>query len=249
MTTDAVVVDVSEDWAIACDVQQRLMQRARPAFHALAYTARCRQLRAVGGDFYDFMPLSQNRLGLAIGDASGKSIAAALMMSCVQSSLRTAGSFAGEDPATVLRIVNSHVHATSLTSCYATVFYAVFDGNTRLLQYVNGGHNPPLVLRQDGSVMSLETGGLPVGILPNSDYEEGVVQLRAGDLLVAYTDGVTEATNEEGEEWGVERLQEAVRRSRAEHPERIADGICNALQAFSQGRQTDDATVVVACIH
>ncbi len=209
MMTDAMVVDVSQDWALACDVQQRFMQPPRSTVDGLTYTARCRQIRALGGDCYDFQPLSHHRLALAIGDASGKSLAAAMMIASVQSSLRTAAWFAGDDLAGVLCAVNSQVHASSLSGQYATLFYGVFDGVTRTLRYVNAGHNPPIVIRQDRSVIQLDTGGVPVGIFPHSIYQEGVVQLRPGDLIVGYTDGVTETVNPAGQEWGIEGLRRA----------------------------------------
>jgi len=249
MTPDTMIVDVSEDWAIACDVQQRFMQRPKPAIHALSYCARCRQVRALGGDCYDFLPLSRNRLALAIGDASGKSLAGALMISSVQSSLRTAASFAGDDAAAVVRTVNAQVYACSLVDRYATLFYGVFDGDARTLRYVNGGHNPPMVIRQDGSMIPLESGGAPVGMFPSWAYEEAVVQLCPGDLIVAYTDGVTETLNPAGEEWGVEGLRMAVGRGDSRGTEDIARAVFTSMDEFSKGRQTDDATVVVARVN
>jgi phosphoserine phosphatase RsbU/P len=246
MTTDTMILDVSEDWAVACDVQQRFMERPKPAIPSLSYSARCRQVRALGGDCYDFLPLAHDRLALAVGDASGKSLAAALMIAAVQSSLRTAASFAGDDAAAVVRAVNSQVYACSLADRYATLFYAVFDGNTRTFHYVNAGHNPPIVLRRDGSMICLETGGAPVGMFPDWDYQEAVVQLCPGDLVIAYTDGLTEAPNPAGEEWGLEGLREAVDKCGSQCTEDIACWIFTAMDDFSRGRQTDDATVLVA---
>src|ERR1700674_301004 len=195
MTTDDVVVDVSLDWVLACDVQQRFMQgrRARSS-DSVDYSAHCRQVRALGGDCYEFMPLANERLALVVGDASGKGVAAALMIASVQSSLRTAALFTEEDLATLLKIVNLQAYASSLADRYATVFYGVFDRATRTLRYVNAGHNPPIVFRDDGSVHWLEPSGVPVGMFPDSNYQESVFQLNRGDLVIAYTDGVIEAT-------------------------------------------------------
>src|SRR5437667_9668093 len=142
---------------------------------SLDYGALCRQIRALGGDCYSFIPLKSDQLALVVGDASGKGLAAALMISNVQSSLRTAALFTGNDRAAVLGAVNRQVHATSLADRYATLFYGVFDGATRTLRYVNAGHNPPMVIRRDGSVVWLETGGAPVGMFPDWTYEEGAV--------------------------------------------------------------------------
>jgi phosphoserine phosphatase RsbU/P len=245
MTSAALVVDVSEDWATACDVQQRFMQGLDPAVNTLDYSARCRQVQALGGDCYDFVPIADKRLALTIGDASGKGLGAALMIANVQSSLRTAALFTGNDVAALLRTVNRQVHASSLAGRYATLFYGVFDGATRALRYVNAGHNPPMVIRRDGSVTWLETGGAPVGMFPDWTYEEGTLQLNPGDLLVAYTDGMTEAVNPAGEEWGVAGLQRVVAESDAHSAHDFVHAIFSSMDDFSQGRQTDDATVVV----
>jgi sigma-B regulation protein RsbU (phosphoserine phosphatase) len=249
MTSDALVVDVTQDWAIACDVQQRFSQNPGPTpgptIDTLSYSGRCRQLRALGGDCYDFVPLPQNRLALAVADASGKGLAAALMIANVQSSLRTAASFAPADPAAVVDAVNRQVHSSSLDDRFATLFYGVFDQATRMLRYVNAGHNSPIVVRKDQSIMQLEPSGPPVGIFPDSTYQESSVELRPGDLVVAYTDGVVEALSPEGEEWGTKGLLAAVAKSDAEQPDEIVEAIFASLDDFSRGRQLDDATVAV----
>jgi sigma-B regulation protein RsbU (phosphoserine phosphatase) len=249
MTSDAVVVDVSWDWMTACDVQDRFMQNAGPRVDTLSYSARCRQMRALGGDFYDFMPLSHDLLGLAVGDASGKGLAAALMISNVQSSLRTAAAFVGSDGPAVLTAVNRQVHTSSLEDRYATLFYGVLDGATRRLQYVNAGHNAPMVIRRDGSIIWLRAGGLPVGIFPNSSYVQGEVQLNPGDLILAYTDGVIETVNPDGDEWGAEGLRKAVAESDMKCSDDIVNEVFTSMDDFSRGHQTDDATIVVVRVH
>lgn len=249
MTSDALVVDVSRDWAIACDVQQRFMHHSLPEIATLSYGAQCRQVRELGGDCYDFVPLPDNRLALAVGDASGKGLAAALMISNVQSSLRTAALFAGNDGAAALKAVNRQVHASSLADRYATLFYGVFDGATHRLRYVNAGHNPPMVIRRDSSIIWLETGDAPVGMFPDWTYQERTVQLNPGDLIIAYTDGVIEAANPVGEEWGVEGLRKAAADSDAQSADGLVHTIFASMDEFSRGRQTDDATVVVLRVH
>jgi sigma-B regulation protein RsbU (phosphoserine phosphatase) len=248
MTTEDMVVDVSQDWVLACDVQQRFMQGLGRTSDAVDYSARCRQVRALGGDCYDFMPLTDNRLALVVGDASGKGLLAALMIANVQSSLRTAALFTGNDLAELLKAVNHQAYTSSLTGHYATLFYGVFDGATRTLRYVNAGHNPPVVLRRNGSVDWLETGGAPVGIFPDSIYEESIVQLEPGDLVITYTDGVIEAANQSGEEWGVQGLLQAAAAwagQDAEDAEDLVRLISSSMDDFSRGRQTDDATLAV----
>ena len=125
MDSDALVMEDRRGWATACDVQQRFMRRLAPAIDAVDCSAKCRQAHELGGDCFDFVPLAESRLALAVGDASGKGLAAALMISNVQSSLRTAALFTGNDGAAMLGVVNRHVYATSLTDRYATLFYAV----------------------------------------------------------------------------------------------------------------------------
>ena len=249
MTTDTLTIDVSQDWASACDVQQRFMEHPAATIPTLNYSASCRQIRALGGDCYHFLPLSGNRLALVVGDASGKSLPAALLMSSVQSSLRTATSFVGSDAAAVLSAVNSQVHASSLADQYATLFYGVFDGTTRTLRYANAGHNPPMVIRKDGTTIRLDTGGVPLGIFPSWDYTEGVVHLCPGDRVIAWTDGVTEAVNPAGEEWGVEGLLQAAEKCDAQCPDDVVRAIFASMDEFSFGRQMDDATVMVAQVH
>jgi len=248
MTTDDRVVDVSLDWVLACDVQQRFMQGLGRTSDSVDYSAHCRQVRALGGDCYEFMPLANERLALLVGDASGKGVAAALMIASVQSSLRTAALFTGENLATLLEIVNLQAYASSLADRYATVFYGVFDRATRTLRYVNAGHTPPIVLRRDGSIDMLETGGAPVGMFPDSRYEEGVAQLDPGDVVITCTDGVIEAENQSGEEWGVQGLLNAAA-ARAgqgdENAEQLVRAIFNSMYDFTQGCQTDDATLTV----
>jgi len=128
------------------------------------------------------------------------------------------------------------------------VFYGVFDGATRTLRYVNAGHTPPIVLRRNGSIDTLETGGAPVGMFPDSSYEEGAVQLDPGDVVITYTDGVIEAANQSGEEWGVQRLLKATAawaRLGTENAEHLVRSIFNSMDDFSRGCQADDATLAV----
>ena len=243
--SDTMVVDVSQDWATACDVQQRFMLHAVPAAHGIGYAARCRQLRALGGDCHDFLPLTHNSMAFGIGDASGKSLPAALMIANVQSSLRTASFFVGSRPAAVLGTVNRQLHGLSLADRFATLFYGVFDLATRTLHYANAGHNPPLVIRPDASSVLLETTGLPLGLFPDSTYHEGTHRLDPGDVLIAYTDGLIEAVNQSGEEWGLHGLRKAALDSHTKTADELLDAIFASLDEFSLGRQTDDATAVV----
>lgn len=247
MTTEEVVVDVSQDWVLACDVQQGFMQAPYTVSDSLDYSACCRQIRALGGDCYCFLPLKDDCLALVVGDASGKGLAAALMIANVQSSLRTAALFTGDDLAALLKAVNHQAYSSSLANRYATLFYGVFDNAKRTLRYINAGHNPPVVVRRTGPVGWLDTSGAPVGMFPDSTYEETVVELEAGDLVIAYTDGVVEATNQNGEEWGVQGLLKAAvcGAQRSQNAGDLVNLIFHTVDDFSKEHQTDDATLAV----
>jgi phosphoserine phosphatase RsbU/P len=243
--SDTMIVDVSQDWETACDVQQGFMHFAVPVAEGISYSARCRQLRAMGGDCYDFIPLAHNRLAFAIGDASGKSLPAALMIANVQSSLRTAALFAGEYPGAVLGAVNRQLHTSSLADRFATLFYGVYDPSTRLLRYASAGHCRLMVIRRDASLTWLDGTGFPLGLFTESIYEENTLRLCPGDTVIAYTDGVIEATNRLGVEWGVDGIKKAAVENKARHAEEVVDAIFVSLDQYSQGQLTDDATVAV----
>jgi len=249
MMPDETVVDVSQDWVLACDVQQRFMQGADwSTKDRVDYSAQCRQVRALGGDCYDFIPLPDNRLAIAVGDASGKGLAAALMIANVQASLRTATLFSTDDLAALLRVVNHQAFTSSLADRYATLFYGIFDRETCALRYVNAGHNPAAVLRSDGSILWLESGGAPVGMFSDSNYQESSLQLLAGDLVIIYTDGVVEASNPAGEDWGVEGLLNtatAWHQQRCGRAEDLVRLTFSSMDNFSNGHQNDDATLAV----
>jgi sigma-B regulation protein RsbU (phosphoserine phosphatase) len=246
MTTNDMVVDVSQDWVLACDVQQGFMQAPCTVSNSFDYSARCRQVQALGGDCYNFIAPNDDSLALVVGDASGKGLAAALMIANVQSSLRTAALFTGDDLAALLKIVNQQAYNSSSTDRYATLFYGVFDSSARILRYVNAGHNPPVVIRRDGSMDYLEMGGAPVGLFADSEYGQGSVQIETGDLVIAFTDGLIEATNEDGKEWGVQGLLKAAVSARCSQDARnLVNLSFNSMDDFSKGHQTDDATLAV----
>jgi sigma-B regulation protein RsbU (phosphoserine phosphatase) len=249
MVTESVVVDVSQDWVVACGLQERFMEIPCAKSQRLTYNARCRQMRALGGDCFHFVPLPGRRVALAVADASGKGLPAALIIANVQSSLHTAALFAPEDPAAVVTAVNRQLHACSPVDRYATLFYGVFDENTRTLRYVNAGHNPAVAIRSGGAFTRLEACAPPVGLFAETVYQAQAVQLYPGDLIAAYTDGIVEATNTAGEEWRVEGLLAAVKRCRTRQPESIVEAAFAALDEFSGNNQTDDATILAALVH
>jgi sigma-B regulation protein RsbU (phosphoserine phosphatase) len=245
MTTDDVVMDVSHDWLQACSVQERFMRG--PALHncQVDYSANCRQMRALGGDCYDFACLGDGQIGMLVGDASGKGVAAALMMANVQASLRTAAQFTGDNLARLFQAVNVQACTSSLDDRYATLFYGVLNRVALTLRYVNAGHNPPVVIHRDGSLDRLEPTGAPVGLFLDTTWHEEEIHLHSGDLLLAYTDGVIEASNPSGQEWGIDGLLQAAKTCRIQSADDLVQSILDSMDGFSEGIQTDDATVAV----
>jgi sigma-B regulation protein RsbU (phosphoserine phosphatase) len=211
----------------------------------LQYAGHCRPARGVGGDYYDFLALASGRLGLAIADISGKGIPAALLMASLQASVR-GQSQAGGNVAELMAQVNRLVFDASPENRYATFFYAQFDPATRRLVYTNGGHNPPMVLR-GSDVIRLEAGGPVVGLFRAAQFEQEEIQLQPGDILVLYTDGISEAENLHEEEWGEGALVETATACRDLPPSEMIARIMQTADAFAAGApQHDDMTLVVA---
>ena len=238
---------LNRELEIAREVQERLFPQRLPPVLGLEYCGQCRPAREVGGDYYDFLGLPGGRLGIAIGDVSGKGVGAALMMASLEASLRALAPVI-DDPAELMDRVNTLVYQASAANRYATLFYAQYDPANRRLSYVNAGHNPPLVLRNcAGScqVLRLETGGPVIGLLPHR-YQRGIFSHEPGDLVVLFTDGISESMNVGNEEWGEERMIEFAKTC---HGLPVVEGmgrILAAAQAFAAGApQHDDMTLVV----
>ena len=235
---------------IAREVQERLFPQSLPEIAGLDYFGRCRTALGVGGDYYDFLALPDGKLGVALGDVSGKGIAAALTMASLQASLRADAMRACNDLAMTIGRVNNMVYDASTEDRYATLFYAQFDPATRRLTYVNAGHCPPILVRGAAKGRQIEhldqAGGTVVGLVPNALYEQAHVDLALGDLLVIYTDGFSEAMSPQLEEWGEQRLLQAVK-SCDDLPARDAiERILEAADAFASGApQSDDMTLVI----
>jgi sigma-B regulation protein RsbU (phosphoserine phosphatase) len=233
---------------IARDVQAGLLPQKRPAIAGFDYDGTCRMAREVGGDYFDFMDLGSGRLGLALGDISGKGVSAALLMASLQAFLRSrARQMAGEPAQLVTQVNESLVEATD-SSKFATFFYGVYDSAARTLSYVNAGHNPPFLLRAGTSVVSrLRPTGMALGFDAGAPYGEGREALAPGDLLLAFTDGLTEALNEAGEEFGDARLAGLLVGHRHLGASDLQRLINAELEAFcGRAPQHDDVTIVVA---
>jgi sigma-B regulation protein RsbU (phosphoserine phosphatase) len=229
---------------IAREVQERLFPQSYPPVPGIEYCGKCRPALAVGGDYYDFLPLSDGKLGIAIGDISGKGISAALLMSGLRASLRGQTMAGLHDLAGLMHNVNLLVFEASSANRYATFFYGEYDPATRKLIYVNAGHNAPMILRDE--VIRLDAGGPVVGLLKGAGYEQGECQLQPGDVLVGFTDGISEAMTAEDEEWEEERMLAALGACRGRSAAEMIDSVMAAADAFTAGApQHDDMTLVV----
>src|SRR5713101_2333860 len=229
---------------LAREVQQRLFPQAHPPIAGLDYAGACRPALGVGGDYYDFIRLSDSELGIAIGDVSGKGISAALLMATLRAYLHGETSHRVTDLAEVMVNLNRLVYESSTANRYATFFYAQYDSSTRVLEYVNAGHNPPLIFRTRGDrpdVLRLDTSGPVIGLMPDCSYIQQSMTLEEGDVLVLFTDGISEAMNAAGEEWGDGRLMEAIGANLALPAHQLIDRIMRASDEFVAGAaQYDD---------
>jgi phosphoserine phosphatase RsbU/P len=229
------------------EVQERLFPQEYPVITGLDYAGGCRPALGVGGDYYDFIPMPNGGLGIAIGDVSGKGIPAALLMATLRAFLRGQAIDHETDLSAVIVNLNRLVFESSAQNRYATFFLGVFDAASRVMNYVNAGHNAPMVFRAGGEVVRLEAGGSVVGLMRAGSWVQGRVKLEAGDLLVAFTDGISEAMNHADDEWGEERLIEAARAMRGVPAKAILENIVRSADGFVAGApQYDDMTLIVA---
>jgi serine phosphatase RsbU (regulator of sigma subunit)/catechol 2,3-dioxygenase-like lactoylglutathione lyase family enzyme len=236
----------AHDLAIAKQVQTRLFPQHQPLIRTLAYAGICQPARTVGGDYYDFLDLGSRRLGLVIADIAGKGIGAALLMANLQAALRSQCAIAWEQPERFLRSVNQLLLENTSEGDYATLFFAEYDDDTRKLRYTNCGHPPALLLRGHDGLERLGATSTVVGLFEEWDYAMEERQLAPGDTVLLYTDGVTEARNSEGEEFGEQRLLAAARQHRdLSQPELLA-ALADQARGFGHHEQADDITLIVA---
>jgi phosphoserine phosphatase RsbU/P len=231
---------------IAMQVQARLFPQRMPPMRALEYAGACVQTRRVGGDYYDFLDLGQERLGLVIGDIMGKGMPAALLMANLQAHVRGQCAIAVEQPERLLHSVNRLFYENTSDNAYATLFYSEFDDRTGRLRYGNCGHLPALLVRSDGGVDRLDATAPVVGLFSDWKCPTNERQLVEGDLLAIYTDGITEAFNDRDEEFGEGRLIEALQAHRTFAPHDIVGAILDEVRRFSPQEQRDDMTLIVA---
>jgi serine phosphatase RsbU (regulator of sigma subunit) len=236
----------AQEVAIAKQVQARLFPQRLPPIETLEYAGVCIQARQVGGDYYDFLDLGHGRFGLVIADISGKGIAAALLMANLQANLRSQCAIALDQPERWLGSVNQLFHQSTDESAYATLFFAEYDDQTRRLRYANCGHLAGLIIRSDNRVERLDATGTVLGLFKDWECAISERMLFPKDLLVLYTDGITESFNEGGDEFGEPRLVQALRKIRDKPAKTVIASIVDEVRRFSRQEQNDDITLIVA---
>jgi sigma-B regulation protein RsbU (phosphoserine phosphatase) len=255
--TDRVVEQekLRRDLALAAEVQKRLLPEKPPQAEVAQMAAFSVPARTVGGDYYDFLEIGDRRIGIALADIAGKGVAAALIMSVVQASLRIIAAEGEISLPQLAAKMNRFLHRSTGSSSYATFFYAQIDEQSRRLRYVNAGHNPPYLIRAmppeqtdpaQADIQELPAGGTVLGLFPQVKFEEASIDLHTGDVLVAFTDGVPEALNPSEEEFGEERLKDLLRATVHLPVQEIATRISEELKNWIRdAAQHDDLTVVV----
>jgi phosphoserine phosphatase RsbU/P len=238
---------VSRELEIAREVQAKLLPQNHPDLETLDYAGACLQARIVGGDYFDFVSLAPQQFGLVLADISGKGISAALLMASLQANLRAQYANAPDDLTKVLSLVNKVFFDSTAANHYATLFFGVYEESARRLRFANCGHLPPILLRAGGEVERLAATAPVVGLFEEPwACSTGACDLAPGDTLVVFTDGVSEATADNDEEFGEERLIALVKEHKSLPASELLDAIVRAVREHSTQEQFDDLTLIVA---
>jgi len=236
--------------SFALEVQRALFPRTLPSGFGLEFAAVCIPARGISGDYYDVMELPDGKLVFAIADISGKGISAAILMANLQAVMRTLA-HTGKSPKEVCSSLNRHLHQVTDAAKFATFFYAEWDIAERTLTYINAGHHLPIIKGScsEGVAKRLDKGGLPLGIIPNYDYDVGEVTLEPGDVMVLYSDGITEAENEDEEEFGEARLSAIIGTYCNEPLPEIQRQILLGVHNWAGNEPSDDMTLLIVRAH
>jgi serine phosphatase RsbU (regulator of sigma subunit)/pSer/pThr/pTyr-binding forkhead associated (FHA) protein len=230
---------------LASEIQQRLQPSSPPVVEGYDLQGVSFSCYEVGGDYYDFIPRCDGKLLVALGDVSGKGTAAALLMSSLHAAMH-AQVAANSSLLETINAVNQYLAKNTPTNRFVTLFLAELDAESGAMNFINAGHNPPLIAHADGRIEQLASGGFPLGIMPMAQYDVGQTRLQKGEALVIYSDGVSEANNTKGEEFGVERLEEVVKKHLSASAAGLRDKVESALSSFTQTAPAgDDITLVI----
>lgn len=238
-------IALEKDLQAARDVQMALLPKVPPTIDGYDFTGIMIPAQAVGGDYFDFIRLDQNRLGVCVGDVSGKGLPAALLMANLQANLR-AQTIMSPVPKIALGRINNLLTQSTGADKFITLFFGIVDFGKHIFTFCNAGHNPPLMFSNDPTPQQLTAGGIVLGVLHDFSFEEETVALSPKDLIVMYSDGVTEAMNKQQEQFGEERLVEVIAAHRHDSADKVCTAIVVAVSSFSEGAaQADDITVLV----
>jgi hypothetical protein len=237
--------EYQSDLGLAAQVQQQVLPSPR-TFSGLELAGTMHAARLLGGEYYDFFQIADDVVDVVIADVSGKGAAAALLMPSLSVALRLrARELSG--PAAIMQDLDGVLKQVTRPASFVTMFYARFHLAAKTLEYANGGHNPPILLRPGGETCMLEASGPILGILDNAEYSNITISLEPGDILALYTDGVTEQENNEAEQFSVDRLERVIEEHAQDSAVSAVDAICEAVPAFAGAvEQSDDFTIVVA---
>jgi phosphoserine phosphatase RsbU/P len=235
---------LERELAIAREIQLSFLPKSDPVVPGFDLAGTTRPHDEVGGDYYDFIRVSETRLGIAIADVAGKGIPAALLMAGFRMSLlaEIRNEFALR---AVMRKVNSLVFESTDRHKFVTAFYGLLDFRNRVLTFSNAGHNPPILLRADGTIVNLVDGGVALGVLAEAHYEERPIAIRPGDVLVLYTDGVSEAMSPHEEQFGTRRIEQSIQRRAAQSSKEILQGLVADVLEFTGERGADDDLTLI----
>lgn len=233
--------------ALARTVQRRLFPQEKPALRTLDYSGHCLPARIVGGDYYDFLETGSGEVGFVVADVAGKGVAASLLMANLQGVLHSKQSIHSSDLPRLLASINRHFHTHTENHDYVTVFFGCYNDENQQLRYVNCGHNPPILLRRSGTVERLGATATVLGLFPAWECSVAETELESGDLLTIFTDGVTEAANRNGEQFGEGRLLETLRANRDCESAVILRNVEGIVQQFAAGDPQDDVTLLIGC--
>jgi serine phosphatase RsbU (regulator of sigma subunit) len=237
---------VAQELEIAKQVQAGLFPQDLPLLRTLEYAGACQQARQVGGDYYDFLATGRERLCLVIGDVAGKGIGAALLMANLQANLRSQCAIGLDEPAQLMQSVNRLFCENTPENAYATFFFSEYNDQTGRLRYANCGHLPALLVRGTGELERLESTATILGRFSCWDCSIGETSLLAGDTLALYTDGVTEAGGEHGEDFGEQRLLDCLKLHRHLPSSDLVSAVIDEVRRYSPHEQQDDITLIVA---
>ena len=249
LATKNAFIALQKELDIAARVQLSLLPRTMPMSDTVEMTGIMRPAKEVGGDFYDFFHLDRHHIGVVVADVSGKGVPAGLFMVMARTMIRATARLHVEEPGRVLAMVNDFLEQNNAEELFVTVFYGVLDDRTGRFVYANGGHNPPILVESDDAGPLQTTGGVALGMFDGLDYDDAHVDMEPGMRLVLFSDGVTEAFNDNDEAFGDDRLLDTTRTlPRTQDPEQDVTAVVNAVDDFTgEAPQFDDITCVVVC--